>query len=347
MKTKAAILRETGKPLEIKEIEVPSVKRGQVLVKILYSGICHSQINEIRGLKGEDKYLPHLLGHEGSGIVESVGGGVTKVKKGDYVVLSWIKGDGKDVPSTVYACGNERINAGAISTFSTYAVIAENRMVKIPEKIPADIAALLGCAVPTGAGIIKNHIQAKGPVKGKTLAIFGVGGIGASALLYARTLPFEAVIAIDINEKKLSFASALEATSCINPRKGSAVEAIKKLTAGKGADYAVECTGVKQVMEDAFASLADTGTAIIAGNLRKGETISIDPFDLIRGKKLTGTWGGATNPDRDIPFYADLYLRGKLKLDVLVSATYSLDKVSSAIEALEKGAVVRALVRMD
>ena len=161
MKTKAAVLYETNKPLVIEEVEIPKLKDGQVLVKVLFSGVCGSQLNEIKGLKGEDKYLPHLLGHEGSGIVEEVGSKVTKVKKGDYVVLCWIKGSGLDAPSCQYTKDNIKINSGAITTFNQYSIISENRLFKIPKEVPPYVAALLGCAIPTGAGIIKNEIRKK------------------------------------------------------------------------------------------------------------------------------------------------------------------------------------------
>jgi len=203
METKAAVLYKINEPLVIETLRTPSLKEGQVLVKILYSGVCRSQLNEIKGLKGKDRFLPHLLGHEGSGIVEKIGGGVTKVKEGDYVVLSWIKGDGADIPSCQYYDGDTMINSGAITTFSEYSVISENRIFKIPQKVPPDIAALLGCAIPTGAGIVKNTIKLK---KRNTIAIFGIGGIGSSALLYAGSLGCSKIIAIDVSDFKLDFA---------------------------------------------------------------------------------------------------------------------------------------------
>lgn len=343
MKTKAAILYETNKPLVIEEIEIPELKEGQVLVKILYTGICRSQLNEIKGLKGEDKFLPHLLGHEGSGIIEKIGLGVTKVEKGDYVVLSWIKGKGLDNPSCQYSKNNETINSGAISTFSNYAVISENRLFKIPKAVPPEIAALLGCAIPTGAGIIKNEIKTS---SNKTLAIFGVGGIGSSALLYANSLDFSKIIAVDIKEDKLDFAQKIGATNTINAPKEDVISIIKELTNG-GVDFAIESTGVKSAMEMAFESINNNGKTIIVGNLKLGEKINIDPFELIKGKKIIGTWGGATNSEEDIPFYAKQYLEGKLELDKLISKVYSLDEINSAIKDLEEGKVIRALVKFS
>jgi len=161
MKTRAAILWELHKPLVIEDVEVPALKKGQVLVAVLYSGLCRAQYNEMIGLKGPDKFLPHTLGHEGSGIVVDIGKGITKVKKGDYVCLSWIKGRGLDGMNTQYRSGHCVINAGAVTTFSDYAVVSENRLTKIPKVLPADIASIIGCAVVTGCGIIQNTLSAR------------------------------------------------------------------------------------------------------------------------------------------------------------------------------------------
>ena len=343
MKTKAAVLYELNKPLVIEELEIPSLEKGQVLVKILYSGICHSQINEIKGLKGEDKYLPHLLGHEGSGIVEEIGPGITKVRKGDYVVLSWIKGTGLDAPSCQYNKDGLTINSGAITTFSEYAVISENRLVVISKEVPPDIAALLGCAIPTGAGIIKNEINLK---KEDSLAIFGLGGIGSSALIYASSLSCSKIIAVDINDSKLNFAKEIGATDIINASKVNPVEKIKELTFGKGVDFSIESSGVSAAMENAFESTKDSGKTIIAGNLKSGEKMFINPFDLIRGKRIIGTWGGKTNPDVDIPFYAKKFIQEDIMFKKLITKIYNLNEINDAFNDLKQGRVVRALIKL-
>ena len=156
MQTKAAILVETGRPLIVDMINIPKLKPGQVLVKIKYSGVCHTQLLEARGHRGADPFLPHCLGHEGSGIVAEVGPNSNKVKVGDPVILSWIKGSGANIPGSVYDWNGKKVNAGAITTFSEYAVISENRLTAIPKDFPLKEAALLGCAVPTGLGTIFN-----------------------------------------------------------------------------------------------------------------------------------------------------------------------------------------------
>ena len=349
---KAAVLREQNKHLVIEELYVPALAPGQVLIKVLYSGICRSQINEIKGNKGEDKYLPHTLGHEASAIVEDVGSRVTKVKKGDYVVLSWIKGEGLNENNCKYikVGDNSVVNAGAATSFSEYSVVSENRLVKIPPEIPPTIGALLGCAVPTGVGIIKNELTAQ---RGKSLAIFGVGGIGFAALLGAVMAGLSPIIAIDINDDKLAYAQSNGATHIINSAREDVVQRVKEITSNSkvddaingGVDYAIDCVGIPSVSEMAFEVINNSGTALIAGNAKKGEKISIRPFDLILGKKIMGTWGGATQPDVDIPWYAQHYLSGTLPLDKLISKIYSLEEINQAIADLEEGRSIRALIR--
>ena len=310
IKTEAAVLYEQNKPLVIEKLEIPPLQQGQALVKILFTGICGTTINEMRGIKGPDKYLPHCIGHEASGIIEKTGPGVTKIKNGDYVVLSWIKGLGLDTPCCTYLKNNVKINSGAITTFNKFSVVSENRIVKIPNEIPPDVAALLGCAFPTGAGIIKNILKVKSTDK---LAIFGTGGVGLSAIMFANTVGCSNIIAIDIYDKKLELAKEVGATDIINAKKDDVIGRIKELTNSQGVDYSVESSGDKTVMEMAFGAIRNGGTTVIAGNLKKDEKICIDPYGLINGKKILGTWGGETEPDNDIPFYSELYLNAKIK----------------------------------
>ena len=338
----AAVLTKIGEPLKILNLKVPELKSGQALVKIAYSGICHTQLLEIEGKKGIDKYLPHTLGHEASGIVIKTGPGVEKVKTGDHVVLSWIKGSGADVPSSVYESDFGKVNAGAITTFMNYAVISENRLTPIKKEMPLKEAALLGCAIPTGAGIVLNSTGLR---PGETIAIFGVGGIGGSAVIAADIMAAAKIIAIDIFDHKLEHARSLGATHTINARKEDCISKIYQITDGKGVDYAIESAGKCETMEIAFRSVRDMGgLCVLAGNLPVGEQILIDPFDLIKGKRIVGTWGGETKPDRDIPLYVDLYLKGRLKLENLITHCYSLEDINTAIEDLKSGKVGRALI---
>lgn len=341
MRTDAAVLYELGKPLKVTPLTLPPPAAGQALVEVVYSGVCRSQLLEARGLRGEDRFLPHTLGHEGSGVVVEVGEGVTKVKPGDRVVLSWIKGTGAEVPSTTYQSEYGPVNSGAISTFMSYTITCENRVTPIPELMPLREAALLGCALPTGAGAVLN---AAGVQPGDSVAVFGAGGVGLSAIAGAKLAEAHPIIVIDIFDHKLEQAERLGATHTINAQSDEPLEAVKALTDGQGVDCAVECAGRIQTMEMAIEAVRSAGIVVLAGNLPAGQRISIDPFDLIRGKRIVGTWGGETNPDRDIPMYARMYEAGKLPLGELITHTYCLEDINQALDDLESGKVGRALI---
>lgn len=324
------------------ELTVPELKEGQVLVRVKASGICHSQLNEIKGKRGPDKYLPHTLGHEGAGTVEAIGPGVSKVKKGDRVVLSWVKGKGINATPPEYYAGNMRINSGQLSTFNEYTVTAENRVTPIKKEMPLEMAALLGCAVATGMGAVMNNAQVKA---GDSIAVFGAGGIGQSAIHAAAISQGSMIIAIDISEQKLKLAQELGATHLINPQKIDVLASIKDITGNKGVDFAIESAGLKETMEVAFKAVRENGgKAILIGNLAHGQSIAIDPFALICGKQIVGSWGGETDPDRDFPKYVELYLSGKLKLDKILTHRYPLAEINSALTALDKGEVARAII---
>lgn len=345
MKTFAAVLVAHNEPLRLMELEIPPLEAGQVLVKVLFSGICHSQLMEISGQRGADKYLPHMLGHEGTGMVEDVGAGVSKVKKGEKIVLSWIKSGGMDVLGAKYRLGDRIINAGAVTTFSTYTIVSENRCVLLPAGIPMDIASLLGCAVPTGAGIVLNSIK---PSPKSSIAIFGLGGIGLSALLGAKICDCEKIIAVDIAPSKLEMAKKLGATHVIDAQSENAGDKISSLTAGRGVDYAVEATGKTGIIEQAFQSVRKGGgLCVFAGHPPYGEKIKIDPFDMICGKQLRGSWGGESNPDRDVPIWADLYLHGKMPLDELITHRFPLRNINEAVALFKAGQAGRILVEME
>ena len=346
MKTKAAILENIDKPLKLVELEIPKLTPGQVLVQVNYSGICQSQINEWRGKKGQDPYLPHTLGHEGAGKVLAISEGVTRVKPGDTVVMTWIKTEGCNVPGCTYRDSSGHvINSGAISTFMEKTVVSENRLVPILEKdISLDIAALLGCAILTGSGMILNELK---PIPNSAIAIWGIGGIGACAIMAAAASGCNPVIAIDIKENKLQLAKELGATVLINGN-DSPVEKILELTDGKGADYGVESVGNTKVMEMGFAAIRNSGGKfVVAGNVSKDSKIQIDPFDLIAGKKISGSWGGAANPVKDIPKYIQWYKDGKLPLEKLITHRFSLEKINDAFSLMESGDAGRILIEIN
>ena len=344
MKTKAAVLRKVGGPLILEELDIPRLKRGQVLVKIFYSGLCRSNLNEINGYKGAE-FIPHLTGHEASGLVVEVGEGVTKVKEDDRVVCSWIKGLGLEANTVKYLTDREIINAGFCSTFIEFSIISENRVTKIRNEIEMSVAALLGCAVPTGAGIIDNEIGTK---HNKKIAIFGIGGIGASALMRAVALNLNCVV-FDTVTWKLRWVSdnfGVKTVNALFNGFSSDYDVSECMSFIGDFDFAVECSGNKKAMEMAFSFLKNNGTAIIAGNLSPGDCISIDPFELVKGKKLRGTWGGGCVLDKDIPFYVDEHLEGRLPVERLITRAYPFSQINDGLKDLEEGKLIRGIVRI-
>ena len=345
---KAAVLTCLNQPLKIIEgIQHGRLGCGQILVKLAYSGVCHSQLMEVRGRRGEDPHLPHLLGHEGSGQVIEVGEGVTKVRPGDLVVLGWIKGGGLDGGGSKYRCGcmSQPLNAGGVTTFNEFALVSENRVVPLPAGVPLDVAVLFGCAVPTGAGIITNDLR---PPPGSSIAVFGLGGIGMSALMATMLFHCSKVIVVDVSDDKLALARSFGATHAIDARLVDPVAEIRALTSGGGVDYAVEASGQTSVIEQAFTSVRRAGgVCVFASHPQLGSRISIDPYELICGKQIRGSWGGSSDPDRDVPMFAGLYREGKLPLEKLITKRYQLDSINEALDDLEQHRVARPLIEID
>jgi len=341
MKTTAAILVETGQPLEMAEIEIPSLKPGQVLVRLAYSGVCHTQLLECRGYRGEDRFLPHCLGHEGSGTIDDVGPEVTKCRVDDRVILSWIKGSGGDVPGSTYDWNGRKVNAGGLTTFMTHAVVSENRVTKLGDAVDLAVAALIGCACATGAGAIWNSAAVQ---KGDTLAVFGTGGVGLCAVAVGALAEAKAVIAIDVNAARLGLARQLGATHTIDASQQDAVAKIRELFPC-GLDHAVEASGRTAVMRQALACVRPRGgQAVVIGNAHFGEMLEINPAELNQGKRLLGTWGGDCDPDRDFEKISRLVASGQLPLDHLLGKQYSLFEVNDALADLESGSVARPLL---
>lgn len=343
MKIQAAVLYELDKPLVVEELNTEELLNGQVLVKIFYSGVCRSQLMEARGLRGNDAWLPHLLGHEASGEVVSIGTGVTKVKKGDKVILGWIKGDGIEADGAKYTNSTSQIiNSGRVTTFSNFSVVSENRIVKLDEGIPLDVAVLFGCALPTGAGIVFNELK---PEEKESVAVIGLGGIGLSALMALKELKPKVLIAIDISDDKLNLAKEFGATHLINSKTQNVISEIKKITPN-GVDACVESGGQIETIELGISIINKTGRLYFASHPEQGKFIKIDPFDLISGKKIFGSWGGGCFPDRDIPRLTKIYKNGSLPLHKLITKRYSLDNINQALSDLENGLVFRPLIEM-
>lgn len=343
MKTNAAVLTEIGKPLELMELEIPVLKEGQVLVSIKHSGICQTQVNEIQGRKGEDRFLPHTLGHEGSGIVLETGPGVVKAKSGDSVVLSWIRSAGKDVASCRYSAGGRSVNSGAISTFLETAVISENRIIPL-QGFDLKLMPLMGCALPTGYGLVRNNLK---PQPGSSIAIWGMGGVGLSAILAAASLGCSTIIAVDLVEEKLELARKLGATHTVNGKSGP-VERILEITGGKGVDFGVDASGSVKAIESGFAATRNAGGRfVIAGNPPQGEKVALNPFDFIAGKSLSGTWGGESHLDEDIPQFVEKQRAGVLPFEKLITHAFPFQSINSALEMMMSGKAGRVIVNMS
>lgn len=339
-----AILEELGKALVVRTVDVPHLLTGQVLVKVLFSGVCRSQVMEVRGGRGKDPWLPHLLGHEGSGIVLAVGDGVTKVKPGDEVILGWVKGDGLDAPGARYMCGDKIINSGKITTFCNYTVASESRLVAKPASLPFDAAVLFGCALPTGAGMVLNELR---PSVDQSVLVIGLGGIGLSALMALKALGVRSIIAIDISEEKLSLARQLGATHTFNSMTEGSQRAVLDLTGG-GADICVESGGQVATIELGFSLIRKSGGKLLfASHPPEGEMIRLAPHELISGKQIAGSWGGATTPDLDIPKMHTLFQNANIPLGALLTKRYSLEQVNEALDDLEAGRVFRPLIVMQ
>ncbi len=344
MKTRAAILVELGRPLELVDLQIPALKPGQVLVEIAHSGVCHTQVLEARGHRGEDRFLPHCLGHEGTGIVRELGTGVNKVRTGDRVILSWIKGSGADVPGTTYAWNGRAVNAGGVTTFSDFAVTSENRLTLLPGGVPLRAAALLGCAIPTGVGAVLNTGRA---MPGNSAVVFGCGGVGLCAVIGAAVAGCKLIVAVDLRAEKLIAARRAGATHVIDAGAGPVHEQLKQLCPG-GFDLAVEATGRPQVMKQALECVRPRGgTAVVVGNARFGERLEIDPQQLNQGKRLLGTWGGDSVPDRDYPRFANLLRDSHLDWSPILGGAencFTLETVNAALDELEGARLVRPIL---
>ena len=343
MKIKAAILETLCAPLVLDEIEVPSLECGQVLVQIHRSGICGAQIGEIDGKKGHDKFLPHLLGHEGGGMVLETGPGVTQVKKGDHVVLHWRKGAGIHARPAKYAWGQRVVNSGWVTTFGEMSVVSENRVTPIPKDLPFEIAALMGCAVTTALGLINNLAQVK---IGQSVAVFGSGGVGLNVVQGAAMVTADPIIAIDIYDHKLELAREFGATHLINSRREDVREAVRKIVGSAGVDVFVENTGLVRLIETAYELTSHAGKTILVGVPKHDEDITIHSLPLHFGKVLTGCEGGSTDPTVDIPRYIRLYQRGKLHLDRLITHCLPFQEINSALDKVRAGEVGRCMLSM-
>ena len=340
---RAAVLEQLNHPLAIRDLELPQLLLGQVLVKVFFSGVCRSQLMEVRGGRGKDPWLPPLLGPEGSGEVLAIGQGVTKVRPGDEVILGWLKGQGLDAPGAKFSCNGQVINSGSVTTFSNYTVVAENRLVKKPDGLALDVAVLFGCALPTGGGMVFNELK---PLIGSTIVILGLGGVGLSALIALREFKCKLIIAVDFSDQKLALAEEFGATHVLNPTDKDVLDLVIQLTGG--VDYCIESAGTVNSIELGFALIRrGGGKMLFASHPPEGEVIKLAPHELISGKQIAGSWGGNSMPDIDIPRMYQTFLNTNVSLDRLLTKRYSLEEINLALDDLDAGRVFRPLIVMD
>jgi S-(hydroxymethyl)glutathione dehydrogenase / alcohol dehydrogenase len=341
---KAAILVENKNPLEIADLQMPSeLEFGQVHVELFYSGICGAQINEIDAAKGPDKFLPHLLGHEGSGIVKNVGPGVSTVKTGDHVVLHWRPSEGLQSPTPKYKWGDKIVNAGWVTTFNDEAIISENRLTVIPKDFDLRLAPLFGCAVTTAFGVINNDAKVK---VGQSVVIFGVGGVGLNIAQAASMVSAHPVIGVDLIKNKLTMGSDFGLTHGYIGTDENLNKKILDIVGPDGADVVIETTGNARVIEQAYQLTNKNGKTILVGVPRKGDDISIYSLPLHFDKILRGSHGGDSVPDVDIPRFINLINSGKMTLDGLVSDEFPLSEINQALNLFRTGESGRIIIDM-
>ncbi len=345
-KIRAAVLVAQWAPLEVAELDLPEeLLFGQVLVKVHFSGICGAQINEIEGAKGPDHFLPHLLGHEGSGTVLAVGRGVKRVKKDDRVVMHWRQADGIQAETPSYGWNGHKVNAGWVTTFNNYAVVSENRITPIPRDFDLKLATLFGCAVTIAIGVVNNDAHVK---IGQSVVVFGVGGVGLNIAQAAAMVSAYPIVGIDLVDSKLDMAKRFGATHAFNSRKTADLDdQIRSIVGAGGADVVVDTTGNPRVIEQAYGLTHADGKTILVGVPRKGENVSIYTLPLHFKKVLRGSHGGDAEPHLDIPRYARLVQNGRLKLDGLITHEFKLAQINEAIQVVRGGEAGRVIVDMD
>ncbi len=367
LKVRAAIVYEPNTPFIIEEIDLQPPQEGEVMVRIAAAGVCRSDWNV---LTGDTKHpMPVVTGHEGAGYVEAVGPGVTHVQPGDLVALNWAPSCGEcfyclnDRPSlcetyvgpiwagTMMDGGNRMFKDGkplyqfcSLGCFAEYTVVPAISCVPIPDETPLSIAALIGCAVTTGVGAVLNTAKVKA---GSSVVVYGAGGVGLNVVMGAKLSGAKTIIAVDIAEAKRDIALGFGATDFVLAGP-TAVEQIRALTEGRGADYAFEAVGIPSVQEECLEAVRPGGLVVFAGLSPMGSTTNIPGAVLTRTEKtVTGSYYGTTNTKRDFPQYADLYMRGLLDLDRLISKTYSLDDLNEAYADMLTGGMARGVIILD
>lgn len=333
---KAAVLETINKPLSVKNVKTTPLQVGQVLVRVLVSGICGSQLHELKGNKGNSKYLPHLMGHEGCGIVQEVGLGVSTVKVGDKVVMHWRPGAGIESSFPSYVLDGKIISSGKVNTLTEMAIVSENRITAVPQDTPPELCAILGCAITTAMGVIDNEVQLK---FGESVAIVGCGGVGLHLIQAAKLKSACSIYAIDANSAKRDLCFTAGATTFAN-----STNEIQETI-----DVIIDTTGIPKVISDSISKLSGNGRIILVGQPNPGELFEI--FNAINlfsgnGQSIKATQGGRTNPSEDIPRYIRMYKKGLLDVNQFVTHRFRLDQVNEAFDTLKSGIAGRIIIEI-
>jgi S-(hydroxymethyl)glutathione dehydrogenase/alcohol dehydrogenase len=332
---RAAILVEQNKDLVIGEIQLPNaLDVGQVLVKIRYSGICGSQLGEIDGVKGPDPWLPHLLGHEGAGHALAVGAGVKHVKPGDAVVLHWRPSKGIEAATPKYQWNGKTVNAGWVTTFNDVAIIAENRLTVIPADTDLKTAALYGCAVTTGFGVIDNRAKIR---LGESVVVFGAGGIGLNIVQGAALAGARTIVAVDRYANRLQMAKDCGATDIIDGSDTDPWERLKQIFAKDALDIFIDNTGSPAVIARGYEMISPKGRVILVGVPKKNDKTDIYTLPMHFGKSMTGTTGGEAIPHEDIPRYMSLTASRGIDLNDLITEIAPLGAINELIRKMRNG----------
>ena len=362
---KAAVVHEHNSPFVIEDVTLEEPGPGEVQVRLAASGVCHSDWHVMIGHLFR-RPMPVVLGHEGAGVVEAVGSGVTRVGPGDHVILSWAPECGtcfyclRDRPGLCETFLNPRRNGtmldgttrlrlgsqtvhqfNTVSTFAEQTVVPQEACVPIRKDVSLKTASLIGCSVTTGVGATRNTVQIR---PGDSVVVYGCGGVGLNLLQGAALHGAEPIIAVDQVAAKMDIAKAFGATHTVIAGDNT-LEAIRDLTDGRGVDYVFEAIGIPEVQEEAYEAVRIGGTLVLVGVSPVGSSISLPSLMLtVHEKSVVGCFYGSSNPRRDFPLFVDLYLAGKLKLDELISREYALDEINAAFEHMLTGEAARGLI---